>query len=514
MIASAVWAFCYLLMLVAPTPAVAIAAETVGAGFSSFVAVLWFLFVVEYTGHGAWLTRPRLAALVAEPAIYCALLATNPIHGYLRTDVQAVTYAGLTHVSAAASPVLVGQVLFIYLPNLFGFALLGRFFLATRNVYRKQTTAILVGGVTVVGANLAFLVGFTPHPAFNPTPLFFVTNGVIIGVALFRYDFLEVVPLAADMLIEEMNDPVVVVDTADEVVDVNTATLALFDDDPVGEALAAVAPDLATVIESGEQFTRETTDGRTAYSPRGTVITDQYGIERGTLVVLRDVTMQVRRRTELERQNERLEEFVSVVSHDLRNPLSVAHAYARTALDEGDVSYVGQTVESLDRMDELIGDLLTLAREGRAVDELTPVSLEATAREAWQQVETADARLVTGADITLTADGRRLKQLFENLFRNAIEHGGPEVTVTVGDLVDGKGFYVADDGSGIPEEEREAVFEHGYTSSEDGTGFGLAIIRTIVEAHGWSVGLAESEDGGARFEITGVHADRKRLAAA
>jgi signal transduction histidine kinase len=92
--------------------------------------------------------------------------------------------------------------------------------------------------------------------------------------------------------------------------------------------------------------------------------------------------------------------------------------------------------------------------------------------------------------------------VFENLFRNAVEHAGDDVTITVGTL-DG-GFYVDDDGPGIPEDERDRVFEAGYSTGEAGTGFGLSIVRDVVEAHGWDIRVVEGADGGARFEITGV----------
>jgi len=98
------------------------------------------------------------------------------------------------------------------------------------------------------------------------------------------------------------------------------------------------------------------------------------------------------------------------------------------------------------------------------------------------------------------ADPGRLKRLLQNLFRNAAEHGGDRVVV--GDLSDG--FYVADNGPGIPENRRDEVFESGHTTSESGTGFGLAIVERIAEAHGWEVTLTAGADGGARFEFTGV----------
>jgi signal transduction histidine kinase len=92
--------------------------------------------------------------------------------------------------------------------------------------------------------------------------------------------------------------------------------------------------------------------------------------------------------------------------------------------------------------------------------------------------------------------------LLENLFSNAVEHDDGDVTVTIGDTADG--FYVADDGPGIPEERREDVFEAGYSTAEDGTGFGLRIVGQIARAHGWSVRATGSAAGGARFEIGGI----------
>jgi len=226
-----------------------------------------------------------------------------------------------------------------------------------------------------------------------------------------------------------------------------------------------------------------------------------------------------RRRTEerLRRQNERLEEFASVVSHDLRNPLSVAAGSLELAREECESDRLDAIGDAIDRMETLIENLLALAREGEAVSEREPVDLAAAAKRHWERVETADAALVVDADRVVEADPSRLAQLFENLFRNSVEHGSAgarahsddaghgdgTVTITVGELDDGEGFFVADDGPGIPEADREHVFEAGY-SDADGTGFGLAIVEGIAAAHGWEIAVVESEAGGARFEITGV----------
>ncbi len=76
------------------------------------------------------------------------------------------------------------------------------------------------------------------------------------------------------------------------------------------------------------------------------------------------------------------------------------------------------------------------------------------------------------------------------------------MTVTVGELDDG--FYIADDGSGIPDEQREAVFGRGYSTGENGMGFGLYIVEQVAEIHGWEIHATESDNGGARFEVTGI----------
>ena len=213
------------------------------------------------------------------------------------------------------------------------------------------------------------------------------------------------------------------------------------------------------------------------------------------------------REGELERQNRRLEEFANVVSHDLRNPLSIAEGNLDLARETGEAEFFDGVEAAHDRMRELIDDLLALARQGRSIGETQPVRVADVARDAWSNVETGDLDLAVEVDSVVPADRERLCQLLENLFRNAVEHGRPDgghgdgVRVTVGSLDDAEGFYVADNGPGIPVEERERVLESGYSTAEEATGFGLPIVSTIAEADGWSVEVGESESCGARFDI-------------
>jgi PAS domain S-box-containing protein len=217
---------------------------------------------------------------------------------------------------------------------------------------------------------------------------------------------------------------------------------------------------------------------------------------------IRNVTDQQRRAAALERQNDRLEAFAGIVSHDLRNPLNVADGRLSLARDECDSDHLDSIADALDRMAAIIDDTMTLARQGDTVGEMETVDLSALAAECWTGVVTDDATIEIVDDVTLRGDGDRVRHVLENFFRNAVEHTEQPVTVRMGVLPDG--FYVEDDGSGVPEAERGRVFDPGYSTGTDDTGFGLAIVSEIVEAHGWSIDVTESNDGGARFEVTGV----------
>ena len=289
-----------------------------------------------------------------------------------------------------------------------------------------------------------------------------------------------------------------------------------------------------------------TADGSTLpYEFTGGRIEAADGSTRGVAGIGRDISDRDGRQQALERQNERLEEFASVVSHDLRNPLDVARGQLELARAAHDSEHLDGVKRAHDRIGQLIEDLLTLARNGEEALDIEPVPLQTVVEQCWQTVETGDATLELQTSAVVRADPSRLRQLFENLIRNSVEHGytsgrmesgdsvehgstpSPEkqenageqrampslshsqggaadLTLTVGELDDG--FYIADDGVGIPVDEREDVFEGGY-SLASGPGFGLRIVDEIADTHGWSVAVTESDAGGARFEITGVAFD-------
>ena len=219
--------------------------------------------------------------------------------------------------------------------------------------------------------------------------------------------------------------------------------------------------------------------------------------------VAKDITDRKERERRLERQTERFERLASAVSHDLRTPLETARGQAELAIDTGDIQRVRKALAAIERTDELRASLVEALRTGTVVADTQPVAVGRIARAAWNTVpDTSHASLEILDAFEVEADPDALKRLLENLLSNALKHGDATRTVRIGSTDDG--FFVEDDGPGIPEDEREDVFSPGYSTRSGGSGVGLASVRQIAMAHGWDIHIVESAAGGARFEITGA----------
>ena len=317
-----------------------------------------------------------------------------------------------------------------------------------------------------------------------------------------------------EALVQNGSDAIITIDTDDRIRFANDATKKVFGYDPeelIGESLTTIMPErfqdahraaIEQYLETGErtldwsgiELPAEHRDGHEVQVSI-TFEEYEYGGQKVFSGIMRDVTERKERERKLEQQNEQLERFASVVSHDLRSPLQTAKATLAVAKATDDDEALEELDELLDRMDELVDDVLELATQGQTVDETEQVSLEAVASDAWNVAGHDDTAFET-ENVTLEADPERLQTLFENLFRNAREHGGAE-SIWVETVHDG--FAVNDDGSGLGHVDEEKLFDHGYTESESGTGIGLNIVQTVAQAHGWRVEAGESDEGGARF---------------
>jgi PAS domain S-box-containing protein len=219
--------------------------------------------------------------------------------------------------------------------------------------------------------------------------------------------------------------------------------------------------------------------------------------------VANDITEQKERERRLQRQNERFDELAGAISHDLQTPLATASGRAELAIETGDTEQMEQALDAIERADELRESLVEVLRTGEVANETESVSIEPLADDAWNTVSATDnVSLEVCDEFVVDADPHALQRLFENLFSNAVNHTDGAVTVRVGRTDDG--FFIDDDGPGIPDHARDKVFRPGYSIDSSGDGVGLASVKQIAMSHGWDIDITENDEGGARFEIGSV----------
>jgi signal transduction histidine kinase len=480
----------------------------------------WLVFALEYTGREHWITRRRLALAAIVPlgislGIVSDFVGLTAVHYPEFALVEAEL--GYVYAERTFGPVEWANSAYTFALVIGGAMLLVHTALSREDIYRGQATALIVGAIAPIAVNALYMAPVGPE-YINPTKIGFGVTALAFWVAITRYRLLHVVPVARTSAITTMSEGYLVLDTRDRVVDLNPSCAGVFDIDDhsaaIGRSLGEVAASAPALdgcagalarYEPGDEAELEVTTGDQTgvYRVQVSRLRDSSGRQRGRLFLFHDITALRRRQEELERQNSQLDQFASVVSHDLRNPLSVAQGFTDLAVDNEEFGHLDRVHNAHDRMQQIIDDLLTLSREGQTVDETEPVALSHAAESAWQHVETGDVVFDDRAEAVVSADPNRLLRLLENCFRNAIEHADP-TTIRVGSIEDEDGFFVADDGCGIPEDDRETVLEHGYTTNDDGTGLGLSIVDSIASAHGWETTVTESPSGGARFEFTDV----------
>lgn len=273
------------------------------------------------------------------------------------------------------------------------------------------------------------------------------------------------------------------------------------------ETLAEIIAD--PTVEKTVEFRAQHTNGSWRWlEVRGQNLLDDPVIN-GIMVNVRDITERKERERAVKRQTERLEELTSFLTHDLRNQVNVLNGRIELAREDAQAESLEECSQVIDRISQMVDDFSDLAQKGRIPTETNQVSLSNLARTAWSGVMPASATLHIEDEITLEADKDRFRSVLENLFRNARYHADESVSIEIGALEreerSSNGFYVEDDGPGIEADLADSVFESGVTTAENGEGMGLAIVKQIAEAHGWTVSVTDGTDGGARFEfLTGT----------
>jgi len=310
----------------------------------SFMSLWCVRFGLQYTGYEKWLTPKKTAALCIIPFITLILNWTNEWHHLFYKSIDVEISNGI--------PVLAldkGTWYWVHIANFYtSFAsmtfLLLRMCWRRGLIYRKQALAIFLGTLIPCIGNVLYLTNSTPFPHLDLSPFAIALMGVSMILGLFRYRLFNIVPIARGVLIENMADGVLVLNTENHVIDVNPAATQLLNlntSSSIGKKIEELASDWPQFLEACSQAENESQEiTLESESPlhldlRIRPLTDAKGQNRGKLITLRDIT--TRKQLESERE-ELIQELQEALAHvkNLSGLLPICASCKKIRDDEGD----------------------------------------------------------------------------------------------------------------------------------------------------------------------------------
>jgi signal transduction histidine kinase len=507
MVAIAVWSTVYAVQLGFETAGAQLLWARVATSFGGAVPVIWVVLAASYAGYDEWTTRTRVAALAAEPVALAALLWTNDAHGLVWRDVRFDPSTAPVVVDPAMGPAYVAHLVFAYALVLAGIAMLVVVFVRSGPVYRRQSGLLVVGAVVPLTANVASTMGLSPVPNLDLTTSTFALTGVVFGLALFRFDLLNLTPVARRNVVTEFGAGLVVVDRDDQVVEFNdVASAAVAGLERFGQDLPELLgmEDLEDV--EGRVVTAEFRGRSRAYELGVTTLRDYRENAVGQVVGLQDVTA----RREYE---QRLEVVNRMLRHNIRNEMTKVIGLAGLVADDTSgepavaaerIADVAEAVAEMGEKARRIETTLAVEQGGTETVALEPV-LASVVEDCRAEWPSASVSLSVADDPAVRTPGEDLlESALQNVLENALSHSDraePTVEVSAEPAGEEVVVRVADDGPGIPEMERTALDVGRESALEHTSGLGLWLAHWVTTASGGTLRFEPNEPRGSVVEF-------------
>ena len=480
--------------------------QQVSFSVSGTVGALWFVFAVRYAGFDGVLRRWVFAALALEPVAFAAVVWLQPA-GLIWQNPRPAPAGAAPVVNFGIGPAYLLHITYVYLLIAAGIGLLLYVAVSGSRLHRTQAGLITAAATVPFAANVAFTLGTSPFPNLDLTTFTFSLSGATIALALFRYDFLDVTPVAHRRWVEALGDGVLVVDGAGRITDVAGVASHALDPAPVAGGSAAESlpgGDLASA--DGAVLEASVEGDHRYYDVSVSPVTDRHGSPVAHIVGLRDVT-------DREEYQRRIGVADRVLRHNVRNEANVAlgHLSALAAGEVGDpldaTDRAGVAVDRVERIVDLTERVrnVTTALEYRGARDRTVDLTRVVESVAAACGDPDGVRVDVPAGTTVAAPGDRLVEgAVANVVENALQHAGPEPTVevTVRRRPETVALVVRDDGPGFPADERVPFDAREETPLSHGSGLGLWLVKWAMEAAGGDVSVDANEPTGAVVTLT------------
>ena len=503
------------------------------------VPVFFFIFVAAFTGHEGWLSRRNLGLLWIIPGIILALVATNEWHHLHWSSLTPDPQLGELLIHYGYGPSYYVMVVYLYGLVLAGSILLLQVAFKYRSDFRLQALAILIGIPLPWTGSVIYILNLTPWPGLDHTPVFFSLTGLILSLAVFRFHLLELMPVARDWIVEELQDGIVVMDARGRIVDMNPAVGFLLNTNQrrwVGQPGIDFIPQIRQLEdclllefefppESGQPAWLEyQLNPLLGHNGRmlGTILTIRNISERKLMeLAFKEETQRLlndaqEARASAEQANQAKSAFLANMSHELRTPLNAIVGFTRIVrrkteglLPEKQIENLDKVLSSAENLLNLINTVLDIAKiEAGRMDVLAAtfrvaplLDLCANTTQPMVRPEVVLIKQVDENLTTIYSDQDKLRQIILNLLSNAAKftHTG-EIFLAASRDGPYLRISVRDTGIGISEEGLTRIFnefqqaDNTTTRKYGGTGLGLAISRDLARLLGGDI-LVESEVG-------------------
>jgi signal transduction histidine kinase/ActR/RegA family two-component response regulator len=290
-------------------------------------ATMWLLCAIQFTGRGRWITPRTLAILAVEPILIIILVWTNHHHNLIYESIRLNASGPFVVRIASHGSFFWVHVVYSYIIIMIGAVFLIQELLRTKNLFRGQSLAILIATASPWIGNILYVSGINPFPYLDLTPIFFMITGFALLWATSRFGFLDIVPIARDFVMENMNQGVIVLDMRGRIVDINLAACRFLE---IGlpEAFGVFFPDIIPIEgdsmeifrgekeHSSELFLGETGNPR-YYDLNISAVRNPNQMAVGNIVVLTDITERKLNEEILQSAQIDLENRVKERTHDL-----------------------------------------------------------------------------------------------------------------------------------------------------------------------------------------------------
>lgn len=503
----------------------------------AFLPAMWLQFIIKFIGKNHWLSIKREVLIYTIPTITFIAVWTNDYHHLYYKSISIDNTGPFPLLSLDIGPWYIVHTIFFYTLLLSGLYLLINKFIKADKVYRKQNYVIVFAALIPWIVNISYLFDYRPLGYIDLTPYAFSITCILTSFGLVQLKLFDIIPVARDKVIEELNDGILVLDNQDRIIDMNTKLKSIISvlyhkTIKVGDKYdqyIKVDADLASKISNRVQGTAELTIGDSCYEISINPLFEKNTIYSGVILFFRDITERKKSDLTLKHQSEELaslnqlkDKMFSIIAHDLRGPITrlkeIMSLFDQQVISESELkTHLPILNSEIKSTSLLLENLLYWSRTQLKGERIQPEAINLRLISIMQikhlenKITNKSLVLINNIpeDSIVYADKNMVELVFRNLISNAIKYCHPHHQILLSSTIKGNFWLteVSDTGVGIDSDSLGKLFGMtNYstfgTQMEKGTGLGLLLCKEFVEKNGGRIWVRSELGKGSTFSFT------------